>query len=149
MAISIKSIFIFGPLLSLQAVQSLGKTPQLELLKILQNQSFKDFKALVKKNPDLLKELKISDTEAYSKIRILALSKVASSNIGKFIQYEDIVSALDINLDQVEFWVIDGNFYLFANVKILGIRSRLIDAKLDPLNNTIFIRYPILLMAFY
>lgn len=118
MAISIKSIFIFGPLLSLQAVQSLGKTPQIELLKILQNQSFKDFKALLKKNPDLLKELKISDTEAYSKIRILALSKLASSNIGKFIQYEDIVSALDINLDQVEFWVIDGNFKLFANVNI-------------------------------
>lgn len=47
------------------------------------------------------------------KIRLLVLSDLGSKNIGRDVPYSEIASALMIEVEQVETWVIDGEFSLF------------------------------------
>ncbi|KAJ3355588.1 hypothetical protein HDU91_005660 [Kappamyces sp. JEL0680] len=127
LAVGTKSILQFGPLLSLAAMKPLGSTPSVELVRIFHNSSLADFKSHVKKHPSLLADLHVSETDAIRKIRILTLASLASKHLGQIINYQTVAAALDIPLDQVEFWVID------------GIRAKLIDARLDQLHSTITI----------
>ena len=67
-----------------------------------------DYKSCVKRNPSLLKELGITEADCLRKIRLLSLLKLANMNIRKSIEYKSVAVALDVPLDQVEFWIVDG-----------------------------------------
>ena len=108
LAVGTKSILDFAPLVKLEVVKSLGSTPATQLLNIYDRNSLVEFKAHLKKNPNLLKELEVSESDATRKIRILTLSTLASQHVGKSIKYDLVASSLEIPLDQVEMWVIDG-----------------------------------------
>lgn len=108
LAVSLNSILAFDSLLSLKAIKALGAIPSIDLLKTFKNQSLDEFKAHLKSHPKLLKDLGVSEGDALRKSRILCLAKLASKNVGGFIDYKTVASSLDVSLDLVEFWVIDG-----------------------------------------
>ena len=112
LAITCKSILTFTALLSLKSVKALGSTPSVELLKVFNGQSVEEYKSFMKKNPGLLKDLGATEADSLRKIRILCLSKLATKNMRTSLDYKAVATALDVALDQVEFWIVDGNLRL-------------------------------------
>jgi translation initiation factor 3 subunit M len=112
LAIGTKSVLNFSSLVKLEVFKSLGSTPATEILNIYDKNSLVEFKVHLKKNPSLLKELGVSEVDATRKIRILTLSSIALQHVGESIPYSAVATALDIPLDQVELWVIDGRFVI-------------------------------------
>lgn len=108
LAIATKSILRFSDLLRLDGIESLGSSPILELLKVFNSGTIVEYKALIKKHPKLLAEMKVPAEDAITKIRILTLASLACNHVGESISYQTVASALDVTLDTVEFWTISG-----------------------------------------
>ncbi len=109
LAIKTPSILLVGDLLALDAVKQLKPSPSLELVKILNQGTITEYNALISKNPNLLKDLGLNSEEIGRKVRILTLANLACKHVGKVLQYDTIAKTLEIPVDKVEFWIIDGN----------------------------------------
>ncbi|KAL5035456.1 hypothetical protein RTP6_003148 [Batrachochytrium dendrobatidis] len=109
-AISIPEVLNFEDVLSLTAVQALGSTKIFELAKIFLDQSLTKYKAFVTKNPKFVREQGLSQDANIRKMRILSLATLATEHLQGEVSYSTISKALDVSEDDVEFWVIDGEF---------------------------------------
>lgn len=58
--------------------------------------------------------LGLSDAELERKMRLLALATLGFKNIGQNLPYAKIAEALQVDISEVEKWVIDGMFKHFC-----------------------------------
>ncbi|KAJ3269940.1 hypothetical protein HDV01_000786 [Terramyces sp. JEL0728] len=121
------STFLFEELCQLSAVQALKPSLLFDLLDIFKQQTLKEYKAFIKSHPQILKENELNDQELIRKIRLLTFASYATKNISKEVTYESISKMIDVTVDQVEFWIID------------CIRAGLLDARIDQLNQSVYI----------
>ncbi|KAJ3252987.1 hypothetical protein HK103_001040 [Boothiomyces macroporosus] len=127
-ALSSPRIFQFEELYNLPVVQALAPSPLLDLLNIFLNKSLKEYSAFIKNHPQLLKEHELNDQELLRKIRILTFASFATKNISQVVTYQQITKVIDVQIDQVEFWIID------------CIRAGLLEARIDQLNQSAHIK---------
>jgi hypothetical protein len=108
MTLNIPSIVLFENVFHLEAVKGLKGEVLYELLEIFLNKTLADYKSFIKKHPKFLQENGLDSERLLLKIRLLTLDSIASKNIGKPVKYDTISKELDIPVEKVEFWVIDG-----------------------------------------
>ncbi len=118
------SIFILAP------VKHLANVPQhanlYNLLKIFAGGDFEDFLKFEKENPGVLEQLSLDTAKCTENMRLLSLASLCAE--AEVISYKEIADGLQVEDSQVEKWIIK------------GITSRLIDAKIDQLSQTILIK---------
>lgn len=126
---ALENSYEFDEIFGLEAVQAQSKTnPALyKLLEIVSNGDYSAFKEFVTSNSSFLTSTKINVDTITRHVRILALTKAVSQFGQKTIPYSVIASAIDVSLEQVEFWIID------------TIRAGLIEGRLSQLSQSIAI----------
>ncbi|KIV94323.1 hypothetical protein PV10_02097 [Exophiala mesophila] len=121
-ALTNPSVLDFTPLTASDAVQATRKTdPNLfELLEIFSSDDYAAYKEFLSSNslPSIGLDESASETLT-TKIRLLTLASVAASSQTRSVSYSSIASALQVDSDEVEMWVID------------TIRAGLIEGKLS------------------
>jgi len=126
-ALRLPGNFSFEELLQSDAVQSAKEHKLFALLKIFLAGSLADYLSWESSNQDVLKEFTLDTSSLQKKIRLLALASLCSHNIGQDLSYASISSALQVETDRVEYWVIE------------GIRSKLIFGKLSQPNESFYV----------
>lgn len=122
-ALTNPSVLDFTPLTASDAVQATRKTdPNLfELLEIFSSDDYAAYKEFLSSNS--LSSIGLDDESASetltTKIRLLTLASIAASSQTRSVPYSNIASALQVDSDEVEMWVID------------TIRAGLIEGKLS------------------
>ncbi|KAI8906733.1 hypothetical protein EDD86DRAFT_209625 [Gorgonomyces haynaldii] len=125
-AVTVPQVLNFDEIVGLSAIQSLG--PQtVSLLKLFVSGSMQDYREYVKKNKDFLSKHGLPEQDVEFKVRILSLAELASNHMHKELSYDQIAKKLDIDLTQVEFWVIH------------AVRAKLIDLKMNQQTQTLFV----------
>lgn len=94
---------------SLMAVKYLEKDPDYgvvnQLVDIFDHGNYSDFIEFIKANPKVLDLLNISEEDASEAMRLLTISSIAA-NLPSPIPYQQIADAIQVQLDQVESWVV-------------------------------------------
>ncbi|RKP25062.1 hypothetical protein SYNPS1DRAFT_16196 [Syncephalis pseudoplumigaleata] len=126
-AIQSPGFFAFEELASIPSVQQLNKEPAGQLLNVLVDSSVAEYRAFIRANGDALALLGLSGEDVLRKMRILTLATIGAERLGAEVPYTDIAKALDIDVDEVEIWVID------------VIRAGMISARLNQLKQTVVI----------
>jgi translation initiation factor 3 subunit M len=86
----------------------LNKEPAGQLLNVLVDSSVAEYRDFIRANSDALAVLGLSGEEVLRKMRILTLASIGAERLGVEVPYSDIAKALEIETDEVEIWVIDG-----------------------------------------
>jgi translation initiation factor 3 subunit M len=130
-AIELPEVTNFEDLFRLTAIQSLkASNPKLlELLNIFLDKTLKEYRAFSKKNPDFVSKSGLVADQIVHKLRLLSLATLAAGHVGGDVPYSTIAETLEIQESEVELWVID------------GIRTGLIDAKMNQLKKVVVIRW--------
>ncbi|KAJ3401891.1 Eukaryotic translation initiation factor 3 subunit M [Chytridiales sp. JEL 0842] len=126
-AIAIPAVTNFEDLYRLAAIQSLKSTQPklLDLLHIFLDKTLKDYKSFIKKNPDFVSKAGLDEAKNVKKMRLLSLATLAAAHVDVDVSYSVIAETLEIGEADVELWIID------------GIRTGLIDAKMNQLKKTV------------
>ena len=90
-------------------------------------EKLESFDSFNEKYPDYLVSVSLSPEECLKKIRLLSLTTLAAEN--NELPYSQIAKTLNVDLDQVESWVIS------------AISAELIDAKIDQLKQIVLIQF--------
>jgi translation initiation factor 3 subunit M len=107
-AIQSPSFFAFEELASIPSVQQLNKESAGQMLNLLVDSSVAEYRAFIRANGDALVSLGLSSDDVLRKMRILTLASIGAERLGVEVPYADIAKALEIDVDEVEIWVIDG-----------------------------------------
>lgn len=117
--------FDFDTLLTINSVVATKDHPLFSLLHIFLNDGLEELRAWTSKHGDILSQhstfqlyfachtlnICVPDLDASAlerKIRLLSLAALGFKNVGQQVSYETIASTIDIPVNQVERWVIDG-----------------------------------------
>ncbi|KAK9766939.1 hypothetical protein K7432_003611 [Basidiobolus ranarum] len=125
--IKMPGVFQFEDLAKLPSVQLLKDETIFSLLSIFLSGNLKEYRKFISENAQLSQELGFNEEDNVSKIRMLTLASLGSEHLGKELSYSAVCEALEIDAEEVEFWVID------------VVRAGLIEAKLNQLNETVTI----------
>ncbi|TFK25947.1 PCI domain-containing protein [Coprinopsis marcescibilis] len=106
-ALRLPDLFDFDPLFKLDAVIAAKDHDLFPLLQIFLNNGLSEFKAWVSTNGGLLEKYNLDRTQLERKIRLLTLASLGVKHVGQSLPYAKIADALDVELSQVEKWVID------------------------------------------
>ncbi|KAF7005935.1 hypothetical protein CFC21_021018 [Triticum aestivum] len=119
-------------LLDMPAVAQLEKDekyqPVYELLKIFLTQRLDSYLAFQTANSSLLQGYGLVHEECITKMRLMSLLDLSGHCSGE-IPYSAITKALEINDDEVEYWIVK------------AISSKILDCKVDQLNQLVIVRY--------
>ncbi|RKO85216.1 hypothetical protein BDK51DRAFT_22618 [Blyttiomyces helicus] len=126
-AITLPEVLSFEDLFRIQAVQALKGTKLFDLLKIFLEESLDAYRAFVKKNAGFVEKEGLSEEDNTRKMRLLSVASLAASHVQGEVDYDTIAKVLDIEVDEVEIWIID------------VIRAGLIDAKMNQLRRTMIV----------
>ncbi|KAI5119609.1 hypothetical protein M0805_005779 [Coniferiporia weirii] len=107
LALRLPTVFNFDALLKLEAIQAASSHELFGLLQIFDKQGLSEFRSWKEKNQSILEEYQLDATKLECKIRLLILSELGCTKIGQNISYVDIASTLQIEVPEVEKWVID------------------------------------------
>jgi hypothetical protein len=69
---------------------------------------------------ELITDLDLDRTQLQRKIRLLTLASIGFKYVGKDLPYAEIASALQIDVSEVEKWVIDGDYLLLISTRSLS-----------------------------
>lgn len=120
-ALESELVYDFDPILALSAVQALGKnSPLLILLKTVYEGDLAGLKA--NNGANLASEAGVDFESIEQKTRVAALAAVASKASSRTLGYNEIASAIDVEEDEVETWVIN------------AIRAGLVEGRLSQLD---------------
>ena len=108
-ALSIPEVCNFEDIYNLQAVKATESAVMHDLLKIFQTGTIVEYKSFVKKHPNFLKKHGLNEDDLLFKIRVLTLQSLASNSINQDIKWELIAQELQVPIDQVELWILNGN----------------------------------------
>ncbi|XBI97983.1 hypothetical protein VPH35_018266 [Triticum aestivum] len=119
-------------LLDMPAVAQLEKDekyqPVYELLKIFLTLRLDSYLAFQTANSSLLQGYGLVHEECITKMRLMSLLDLSGHCSGE-IPYSAITKALEINDDEVEYWIVK------------AISSKILDCKVDQLNQLVIVRY--------
>merc|ERR1711976_295655 len=131
LAIKLEAVLRFDDLLELSAVKLMqnheNHSKLFELLTLFAGEKLASFDSFNEKYPDYLESLGLLKEDCLKKIRLLSLATLASEH--SELTYDQVAKALNISLDEVESWV------------IFAVSAKLIEAKLDQMNQTVFVHH--------
>ncbi|KAJ4479179.1 hypothetical protein J3R30DRAFT_3475092 [Lentinula aciculospora] len=106
-ALRIPSIFDFDALFKLDAIVANKDHPLFSLLQIFLNDGLSEFKTWELSHAGALEKHDLDRTQLERKIRLLTLASLGFKNIGKNLPYVKIAEAIQVDVSEVEKWVID------------------------------------------
>jgi translation initiation factor 3 subunit M len=126
------SVFDFDPLFKLDAIAAAKDHELYSLLLIFINGNLAQFTSWEQSHSpafekyskslhrigfelELTTDLDLDRAQLQRKIRLLTLASIGFKYIGKDLPYAEIASALEIDVSEVEKWVIDGDQILFIS----------------------------------
>ncbi|TDL29665.1 PCI-domain-containing protein [Rickenella mellea] len=127
LALRLPSIFDFDSLLKLSGVQKLSGRPIFALLKIFTEDGLAEYETWQEKYRSTLEEHGLDSSQLERKMRLLVLASLGLKYVGRDIPYSEIASNLQIEISQVEGWVID------------VIRAGLLSGKLSQTTQTLHV----------
>jgi len=126
-ALRLPTIFDFDGLFRINAVVAAKSHELFSLLQIFLNDGLAQYNAWESKHGDLLTKYNLDKAQLGRKIRLLTLATLGFQNISRDVPYSTLASALQVDVSEVERWVID------------GIRAGLITGKLSQTTKTLHI----------
>ncbi|KAG8820319.1 hypothetical protein FRC17_010203 [Serendipita sp. 399] len=120
----LSSIFNFEPIIGLQNTNLIRDHPLFKLLKIFLRSGIQEWQEWVSTNEAELTKCGLDKSAVEKKIRLVTLTELAASNIGKTVTYAEIANTIRVSETEVENWVIQ------------AIRAKLIVGKLDQPSRT-------------
>ncbi|KIY70926.1 PCI-domain-containing protein [Cylindrobasidium torrendii FP15055 ss-10] len=124
-ALRLPDLFDFDPLYKIDAVVSAKDNELFALLQVFLSGGLDDYLAWVKAHEATLAKFNLEAAALERKIRLLTLSSLASEKIGQNVSFAQIAEALQIDIAEVEKWVID------------VIRAGLVSAKISQIAQTV------------
>lgn len=124
-ALSLPSVFEFEELAQIDAVQKLQSEPIGKLLNVFLRGNTNEYLQWRDANAAEVARLNLSSAQLERKIRLLDLANLCSRSISSTVSYSEIAKTLNIDLDEVEVWVID------------VIRAGLVSGKLSQINQSL------------
>lgn len=124
-ALSLPSVFEFEELAQIEAVQKLQSEPIGKLLSVFLQGNTNDYIKWRDANAAEVTRLNLSAAQLERKIQLLDLANLCSRSISSSVPYSEIAKTLNIDLDEVEVWVID------------VIRAGLVSGKLSQINQSL------------
>ncbi|KAJ3984236.1 PCI domain-containing protein [Lentinula detonsa] len=106
-ALRIPSIFEFDALFKLDAVVANKDHELFALLQVFLNDGLSEFKAWETSHPGALGQHDLDRAQLERKIRLLTLASLGFKNIGTNLSYTKIAEAIQVDVSEVEKWVID------------------------------------------
>eukprot|EP00040_Diaphanoeca_grandis_P004316 m.28091 g.28091 ORF g.28091 m.28091 type:complete len:395 (-) comp15861_c0_seq1:367-1551(-) len=125
LSLSDADLFDMEPILALKSVQRLKSEKCLELLSLFQAADLKVYQQWVSANPTVLTDLGLDADDMLRKVRLLRLAFICAESAS--VGYTEIATALAIEEDDVEMWIID----------VIG--ANLVEAKVDQVNKKIYV----------
>ncbi|KAJ3285724.1 hypothetical protein HK104_009360 [Borealophlyctis nickersoniae] len=149
-AIRIPEVLNFEDLFRLQAVQALKPSKLFDLLTIFMEHGLAQYRAFVKSNAGFVAKEGLSEEANVKKMRLLSMATLAGKNVQGEVPYEAIAKELEIPEDEVEIWVINGEWHSASEICVVlllrvpkpfkkVIRAGLIDAKMNQLKKTVVV----------
>ncbi|EDR12258.1 uncharacterized protein LACBIDRAFT_311474 [Laccaria bicolor S238N-H82] len=106
-ALRLPNIFDFDPLFKLDAVVNAKDHELFSLLQIFLNDGLVEFKTWEQSHQGLLEKYNLESAQLERKIRLLTLASLGCQYIGNNLPYSKIAESLQVDLSEVEKWVID------------------------------------------
>ncbi|KAJ3996966.1 PCI domain-containing protein [Lentinula boryana] len=106
-ALRIPSIFEFDALFKLDAVVANKDHELFALLQVFLNDGLSEFKVWETSHPGALEQHDLDRAQLERKIRLLTLASLGFKNIGTNLSYTKIAEAIQVDVSEVEKWVID------------------------------------------
>ncbi|KAJ3719491.1 PCI domain-containing protein [Lentinula raphanica] len=126
-ALCIPSIFDFDAIFKLDAVVANKDHELFSLLQIFLNDGISEFQEWEASHPGSLEKYDLDRTTLERKIRLLTLASLGFKHVGTNLPYDKIAEAIQVDVSQVERWVID------------VIRAGLLSGKLSQTTQTLHI----------
>ncbi|KAG4305644.1 hypothetical protein PORY_001200 [Pneumocystis oryctolagi] len=128
-SVSLPKRYHFDDIVAIDALQPLRdmNDPSILLLEVFMVGDLKDYHAFVSTHQDWVDSSGLDQEIAFKKICHLTLVSLATSAPTKTLSYEDIANKLNIDISEVEMWVID------------VIRMGLLEGRLSQLSKTFLI----------
>jgi len=101
------NLFDFDPLFKLDVVVALRDHELFSLLQVFLNGGLPELKQWQANHAGAAEKYNLSDTELDYKMRLLTLATLGFKNIGQNLPYAKIAEALQVDISEVEKWVID------------------------------------------
>ncbi|KAF8333692.1 hypothetical protein F5887DRAFT_992983 [Amanita rubescens] len=101
------TVFNFDPLFRQNAVVALKGHELFSLLQIFANDDLLEFQAWMESHPGVVENYDLDKSQLERKIRLLSICTLGSKYIGKDLPYSKISEKLQIDVSQVESWIID------------------------------------------
>ncbi|KAJ2991179.1 hypothetical protein HDV02_003925 [Globomyces sp. JEL0801] len=127
LAINSPTIYHFQSLSSLVALKSLESSSLVEFAQIYFSKSVVEYESFIKKHPNFIKEQGFNKETTLKKIKTLTLVSESAAHLGESVAISALAKKISVSEDEVEFWVID------------AIHAKLLEAKINQLNNTVHI----------
>lgn len=124
-ALDLANVFDFEELSQVEAVKQLKGEPIGKLLDIFTQGNSKDWQSWKSTNGSEIDRLGLSAPALEKKIRLLDLAALCSRSVSSEVSYADMAKTLDVDVDEVEVWVID------------VIRAGLVSGKLSQINQSL------------
>ncbi|THV08227.1 PCI-domain-containing protein [Dendrothele bispora CBS 962.96] len=120
-------IFNFDPLFKLDAVVALKDHELFSLLQVFLNDGLSEFTAWDQAHSGILAKYNLDKAQLEHKIRLLTLASLGFKHVGQNLPYSKIAETLQVDVSEVEKWVID------------VIRTGLLSGKLSQTKQTLHI----------
>ena len=78
---------------------------------------------LVGPHAQILRRKDLDKTQLERKIRLLTLTSLAFQHVGQNVPYSKIAEVLQVDVSEVEQWVIDGNVFFYIRKKSTSLTS--------------------------
>ncbi|KAK7470302.1 hypothetical protein VKT23_001733 [Stygiomarasmius scandens] len=106
-ALRLPFIFNFDPLFKLEAVVEAKDHELFSLLQVFLNDGLAEFTAWDQAHPSVLAKYNLDKAQLEHKIRLLTLASLGFKHVGQNLPYTKIAETLQVDVSQVEKWVID------------------------------------------
>ncbi|EAU84440.1 PCI domain-containing protein [Coprinopsis cinerea okayama7 len=106
-ALRLPDVFDFDPLFKLDAVIAVKDHELFSLLQVFINNGLAEFKAWEASHPGSLEKHGLDRAVLEHKIRLLTLASLAVQHVGQHLPYAKIAEGLEVDVSEVEKWVID------------------------------------------
>ncbi|KAJ1727918.1 hypothetical protein LPJ61_004323, partial [Coemansia biformis] len=108
---NISAVCDVDALAGLASVQELHKAGKLgvagEVLEQLLGSNYQQWQEYAKANEQKLQELGVDVGKAGDKMRLLTLASIAADRLGSDVPFAEIAAAIDVDIEDVEVWIID------------------------------------------
>ncbi|KAF8915392.1 hypothetical protein CPB85DRAFT_1294258 [Mucidula mucida] len=126
-ALRLPSVFDFDPLFKLDAVVASKDHELFSLLQVFLNGGLSDFSNWLQGHAGAIEKYNLEVAQLERKIRLLTLASLGFQKVGQNVQYSQVAETLQVDVSEVEKWVID------------VIRAGLMSAKLSQTTQSIHI----------